>query len=317
MACSGAGDPTVQYMTAASSMARFGLGSVQFGLPYGITNRNPVPALDAVVAMLGLAWCRGCFTLDTAAAYGNAEGVLGAALARLPAVQTDFRIITKTAPLTGKGSVTSADLEVVQTRFERSLVTLGRSSVYGLLVHHVGDLLRPGGRVLADWLKAIKDEGRVARIGVSVYTADEIDRVGELLSPDLVQLPFNLLDQRLLRSGHLRHLKANGCEIHARSIFLQGALLMQPRALPPAFATIRTLLERFHVEARTHGLSPLQACLAFVRGTTEIDAAIVGVTTEAELRECLAAFEDAADFDGANYQCDDPLVLNPALWGGA
>ena len=104
----------------------------------------------------------------------------------------------------------------------------GRGNVYGLLAHHADDLLVPGGRRVFEEMQRLLEEGLVRKIGVSVYSGQQIDSILELYTPDIVQLPLNLFDQRLLESGHLEKLKRRGVEIHARSVFLQGLLLIEP-----------------------------------------------------------------------------------------
>src|SRR5262249_43348603 len=124
----------------------------------------------------------------------------------------------------------NADM-LVQT-FERSLLRLRQQNIYGLLIHDINFLLQTGGDAVWATLRSLQGQGLVEKIGVSVYTGQQIDAVLARFDPTLVQLPINILDQRLILDGHLKKLKARGVEIHARSIFLQGLLLMHPRDVP-------------------------------------------------------------------------------------
>jgi aryl-alcohol dehydrogenase-like predicted oxidoreductase len=132
----------------------------------------------------------------------------------------------------------------------------------------------------------------------------------------LVQLPLNALDRRPLTSGLLERLKSYGTEIHARSVFLQGLLLMPPSDLPEFFQPVRPELTRLRKAWARQGLSPVAACLAFVLRRTEVDAAIVGVNRLTEFAEIEAAALAAGDIDpelGAALEVA-PIYLDPSRW---
>jgi aryl-alcohol dehydrogenase-like predicted oxidoreductase len=288
-------------------MTSLGLGTVQFGMPYGVANRGATTSHDQLNAILAHAARRGVRLIDTAALYGDSEAVLGAAFPR----NHPFSIVTKTPKLGSE----SAGAQALVDAFERSLRNLRQPKLYGLLVHDANDLLRPGGDALWQAMDDLKRRGLVDRIGVSVYTAAQIDAVLERFEPTLVQVPLSIVDQRLLESGHLSRLNERGVEIHARSVFLQGLLLMHPAERPPYFAQFDAELSGFTRFLAEHRMTALQAALAFVHGVEEIDAAIVGVTSQAQLDACLDALEapqQSADF--STLACRNESLLNPALW---
>ena len=286
-------------------MTKLALGTVQFGMPYGISNTKGVPSADEIKRILARAADAGALVIDTAAAYGASEEALGRTLPLGHA----FRIVTKTLKVAGGGTG-------VVTDFHKSLAKLGQKSVYGLLVHDAEDLLGPGGDGVFRGLCQLRAEGLVRKIGVSVYSADQIDRVTARYAIDLIQLPFNFLDQRLLKSGHLAKLKAAGVEVHARSVFLQGALLMPLAELPSHFDSVRPHLARIHDEAARAGHSLLELALGFVLGQQTIDQAVVGVCSENQLVEILAAAKKAGtgSMDFSSYSWNEERILNPALW---
>ncbi len=195
-----------------------------------------------------------------------------------------LRIVTKTPPVSDDVIERRHCLQWLQS-FERSLERLRVDSLYGLLVHHAADLGKPGWEHLVEALHALKSRGMVGRIGVSVYDEQQLDLAESRFRLELVQLPLNALDRRPIESGLLARLKAQGSEIHARSVFLQGLLLMPPSDLPEFFEPVRPALARLHDEWAQRGLSPLAACLAFVLRQPEIDAAVVGVNSLAEFDE--------------------------------
>jgi aryl-alcohol dehydrogenase-like predicted oxidoreductase len=188
------------------------------------------------------------------------------------------------------------------------------ASVYGLLIHHADDLIGDDGHALMDRMLELKRQGLVKKVGVSVYTAEQIDRVLDNFTIDLIQLPMNVLDQRLLVSGHLTQLKAAGVEVHARSAFLQGLLLMDPDAVPPYFDPIRRHLVRYHGKMRQLGLTPVQAALGFVIGLNEIDAVICGVTTHQQLLEICAGANPCRTDLFTEFALDEEGMINPSLW---
>lgn len=283
---------------------RIGLGTVQFGINYGVSNPTGQVSVSEMSAILATAHGARIRVLDTAASYGTAEEVLGGAMR--PDYQ--FDIVTKTLPL-------SQGLEEVEKRARRSLDYLGRKPVEAILVHAAQDLLGSDGPRLWALLQRLRDEGLYKRIGISAYVADRPLELARRYRPDLMQIPFSMLDQRLRQNGELASLKELGIEIHARSIFLQGLLLMDPTKLPanlthagPRLATIRARIAQA-------GMTPVMAALGFVLAQKEVDIAIVGVTSRDELWESLSASAtDLPEFDWPACAVDDPTILTPSHW---
>ncbi len=289
-----------------------GLGTAQFGLAYGISNRDgQTPETEARGILSGAA-TRGFTLIDTAAQYGTSEAVIGRCL---PAGHR-FRIVTKT-PTYEKAALDDGDALRLDAQFRASLRYLGQRTLYGLMIHHAEDLLAENGVVLWRAMQNLKAAGGVEKIGVSLYTPEQLDAVVASFPVDLVQVPVNVLDQRLVRSGRLKRLKQAGVEVHARSIFLQGLLLMDPGALAGPLARAREVLTRYRGLARDRGLTPLEAALAYVNGVGEIDAVIVGVNNARQLDElCAAGRRDrgATPLDFAEFAVDDERIIDPRRW---
>jgi aryl-alcohol dehydrogenase-like predicted oxidoreductase len=287
--------------------AALGLGTVQWGLRYGVANvagKTPIEEVDSIVRH---ARRLGIRVLDTATQYGDAESVLGRS------DLAGFEVVTKT-PSFRSEAINSQQVAELVGAFQDSLDRLGCSHVHGLLLHHADDLLARGGYELVGAMDALKVSGRVRCIGVSVYDGQQLDAVLKLFRPDIVQLPLSVLDQRLLRSGHIDQLKKAGIEIHVRSVFLQGLLLMPLAEVPPYFAPIRSLLTAWHDAARAHGGTLAQAALSFVRDISGVDVVLVGVENEAQLAACYSDFTAMGQFDATGLSCDDPRFVNPAQW---
>lgn len=294
---------------------KLGIGAAQFGVEYGISNNLGKTTESEVAAILDVAAAHGICVIDTSPSYGDSESVLG----RMLPGQHNFRIVTKTIKLM-RDVITPGDAAALEETFLRSLDCLGQPSVYGLLVHQLDDLLAHGGALLMQKAQSLKARGLVEKIGLSLsrFTERQLDQVLDKYPLDLIQLPLNILDQRLLVSGRLRGLKIAGIELHARSIFLQGLLLMQPETLPPWFDEVKGHLRRYHDEIARGGMSPVQAALDFVLALDEIDAVICGVNDATQLRELIRCADQAAaageSHDFRRFAIDDDRFLNPTNW---
>jgi len=289
---------------------RLGIGTVQFGRDYGVTNAGGKVPAEQVRRILDRAASAGMDLLDTATLYGESETTLGAAM---PAGH-GFRIVTKTAQFQSPVITANDATDLLQT-FRLSLKKLRRPAIYGLLLHRATDMLGPGGDRLFDALRQIKAEGLAKKIGASVYTGEEIDRLMDMGDLDLIQLPLNWLDQRLAASGHLAKLHAAGIEIHARSAFLQGVLLQAPDSLPAYFAPLRPHLAACRARMAAAGYSPVSAALAYPLSHPEVSAVVCGVTSVHELDQIIDAYPATPPaFEWAAYSNDDAAWLNPSTW---
>lgn len=289
---------------------KLGLGTVQFGLPYGVSNSVGQTDATEVGRILERAASAGIEYLDTAPLYGESESRLGDCLRQ----SARFRIVTKT-PHFEAGEITSREVDRFEAVFHASLEHLGRHAVYGLLVHRADDLLKPGGQRLYEAMQGFKQQGLVEKIGISAYSPEQIEQVIERYRIDLVQAPISVFDQRLLAGGWLTRLKERGIEIHARSVFLQGLLLMDMEAVPSYFAPIRERLQVWRAMAAQHGLAPLEAALGFVMGLKEVDLVLCGVNNLEQLEGLLQAAHTTvlpAWFDGLALQ--DAAFLHPSEW---
>ncbi len=259
---------------------RLALGTAQFGLNYGVANQHGQLGLEESKAVIDFARSANISTLDTAIAYGESEQRLGQigveglhVISKLPSIPVPEKEI----------SIWVADA------VQGSLARLGVQQLYGLLLHRPLQLLEPEGPVLYKALCQLKDNGLVQKIGVSIYDPTELDALCPQYHFDLVQGPFNPIDRRLVHSGWLARLEDAGIEIHVRSIFLQGLLLMTPAKRPEKFSrwdAVWALWERW---LSASGISPLQACIAYAMSHRAISKVVVGVDGIRQLKEIVAA----------------------------
>lgn len=294
-----------------TSLSRIGLGTAQMGMLYGITNcRGRIPQ-DEVRSIFDDAERAGVHTIDCASAYGDAEKILGAELRP----NHPFRIVTKLLPVTD-AAVTEKAVGKCAAAFAASLSALRTERIHGLLVHHGRDLTLPGSERLIDLLMRLRSEKRVRKIGVSVYSPEELEMVADRFVPDIAQIPVNIADQRFVGSRIVAQLRAAGTEIHARSLFLQGILLAEPSDLPGYFSTFASQLARIGEAIERARMSRLEACISFGLHCPEIDVMILGVHSRENFREILSAAGRAAEnaVDASSCAVEDLALVHPSRW---
>lgn len=290
---------------------RIGLGTVQWGLDYGVANKSGRTTDQIVERILVRAGQAGANLLDTAAAYGEAEDVIGRLRSADP-----FEVITKTIAYDTRLQVGSARVSHVIEGFRRSLSRLQRDSVSGLLVHHSEELLAPHGLELWARLVGLKEEGRVGRLGASVYAPDQLEDLLASFPLEIVQLPFNVFDQRFLRSGLLDRLHRMGVEVHIRSAFLQGVVLMQDGVLPPFLGALAPAHALWRKETAGAGMSFVGSALGFCLQHPAVSRVIVGCDS-AEQADMLfnAALERYVELpDMERFDIRDAQLIDPRNW---
>lgn len=284
------------------------LGTAQIGLSYGIANRDGMPSEIEVESILETAWQNGIRILDTARAYGVAEQRIGRWLST--ATQRHPLIITKLR------SVESADRSAIDQEIRASLHALKTDHIHALLCHRANDLLRSEVRAA---LESVKDSGIVDDIGVSIYTEQEMKAAMADPLVTVLQAPISIADRRLPLASLTEAAAERGIRLFARSIYLQGALLMDPATLPSHLHDLAGPLKRFTSIARESGLSSRVLALASVSTEPGLHAVIVGADSAQQVS---AAAKDAAaivpaDAISAARACFTGLpasMLDPRLW---
>lgn len=284
---------------------KIALGTVQFGLEYGVANQVGRVQLADVRNILQEAVAYDVDTLDTAIAYGDSESILG------QVGVGSWSVVTK-MPALPEGCADVAGW--VEAQIEGSLRRLGVSQLHGVLLHSPDQLLGEHGKPLFKALQHLKAQGLARKVGVSIYGPEELDRLIGEMHFDLVQAPLNLLDRRLIESGWVERLKEQGTEVHVRSAFLQGLLLMSPDQRPEKFARWRTIWSEWTRWLGETGLTPLHACLGYVLGVDDVDKVVVGVDSVKQFQEILAASHSALPSLPDWQQPIDTDLINPGRW---
>ena len=274
------------------------LGTVQFGMDYGINNQDGQIYLGEVRKILEVASKSGIDMLDTAYEYGRSEEVLGK-------IGIDgYQIITKTSSLEkGMGHVIDD--------FYESLEKLNINIVAGLLIHDFNDIKHPQFNDLFKQLKDLKHEGVIQKIGFSIYKPHQVDFLLDNFDFDMIQLPFNVFDNRLVEGGQLKKLKKSNVEIHARSIFLQG-LLLNFAKLSGYFSIWKNQFIQYQKMVEEYDLTLLEYALNYVLNTKEIDKVLVGIDNEKQLREIVQSVKESNDL--VSFPINQEELLNPGEW---
>lgn len=291
---------------------RICIGTAQFGLPYGITNaRGKVPEKE-VSEILAKAAQFGINMLDTAQAYGDSQTIIGR---NLP-LNNSIHIVTKlSAQLRTVFSL--QDKSRLDNIFFKSCEELGVDSIDTLLLHSSDDLRKPGSRFLEEWLFSLRDRGLVKRLGVSIYTKEDLRFVNSNLL-DLVQLPLSLYDQRLLNDGTIESLVTSGVALHARSVYLQG-LLLQPVNKWPDW--VANELRDHHNELVRYSLGRgcglIDLALGFVKEQTNLEAVVIGISSMEELLDLKRAWDSPSLWHNKGWKdwaFNSSLNLDPRNW---
>jgi len=272
--------------------SKLGLGTVQFGIPYGISNLLGQTQPIEVTKILEFARKNGISLLDTAYAYGTSEDVLGKNNLK------GFQIVSKFSP-PKKG-------ESINNQLYKSLSRLNVNSIYGYLAHSPLNLLENP----SQWkeLLEFKREGLVKKIGFSLNSPSELETLSQKgLLPDLVQVPFSYLDRRFKPS--LINLKKNGCEVHARSIFLQGLILSNTNTLGDFFDEVKPII--ISLQDNVNNLSG--ALLSFVLDQHFIDKVIIGVENTSQLKENLENFKMGTSLPDLLIHINEKILM-PSQW---
>lgn len=280
---------------------KIALGTVQWGLDYGIANTNGIPSNDELKEIISLATQQGINLYDTAVHYGTAEKRLGGLAPK------ESKIVTKV------GSFTPSN--PLEKQLEKSFKNLDRDDIYGCLFHDSEELLKD----TRLWSKLLryKTEGRVKKIGYSLYEPATMNRLLDKgLLPDIVQLPYSILDRKF--EPYFEFLKQKEVEIHVRSIFLQGLYFLPPHKLPSNLKELSPVLKIINDICQKNKMSLAQFCLNFVDQNAHIDYAVTGIEKRPQFEELTQADNSQINWIKTiqffqNLEVDNKL-LNPSNW---
>ncbi len=292
---------------------RLVLGTVQLGMPYGIANETGQPDLSTSQAIIREAWKHGIREFDTAQGYGRSIEILGYCLSQLERSK-DALVTSKFDP-----SLNHLSRKELSNALDESLALLHISKLAGIMLHreeHL-DLWEKG---LKEIILGFVKEGRVDRVGVSVYSPKKALQALETAGIDMVQFPTNILDRRFVDAGVFDLARKKGKELYIRSVFLQGLLLMDREQLPVEMNNIaRPVLEKLEFVIKEFNLTRQELALGYVKTQFPEAKIIFGAETVGQVKE-------NAGFWNSNlpqtvierlhqaFESVDRTILDPVLW---
>lgn len=279
------------------NLSKLALGSVQFGLDYGINNADGIVQFEEVKRILDVAFSNNIRTIDTARLYGNSEAVLG-------------QIDLNNWQIISKFSSKIDDRSTIENEFLASTKNLQLKKLYGYIAHSADILIENPS--FWNQLKSLKDQGLVNRIGFSIYKTEQLEKLLELgCIPDLVQVQYNFLDRRF--EPFFEPLKKLNCEIHTRSAFLQGLFFKEE--IPDYFLPIKSILKEIQF-LYPNTFERAAFLLAFCLQNPFVDKVVIGVQSAKELQDnidALLTFNPQVNSQLALPNFDSEIVL-PYNW---
>lgn len=287
-------------------MNKLAIGTAQFGMKYGISNQSGIVPPEEIMSILKIADKVGVDTLDTAINYMDSENNLGENNI------SNFKIITKIPAVPNQiDDIDSWIFNQLHSSFQRLKVT----NLYGLLLHSPEDLLGINGPLIYKALRSLKDSGKVLKIGISINSFDTLEKILDLYKFDLIQSPFNLVDRRLIKTGFLNRLKNENYEVHTRSAFLQGLLLMNEFNRPIKFAKWNHLWSELSKWTSLNSESLLKSAIQFPLSFSEIDRVVIGVENTQQFLEIYqAAYNQKKCYSFPDIECENLDLINPSKW---
>ena len=254
--------------------SKLALGSANFGLDYGVANHTGKISESELADMLVVAKAARIEIIDTAQAYGDSETRLGSLCN-----DNQFNLVTKIG-----AEFTNQTLNHDVIHCVKESCRLDQSRLYAVMLHRPEVLLGNQGNEVVRELQILKEQNIVTKVGVSVYSPEILTAISSVFEVDIVQAPFNLFDQRILSSGWSDKLKSSGVEIHTRSVFLQGLLLMQKSGLPDYFMKYWPAhFEAWYEFLDYNRADALEVALKFALQQDWIDKIVVGVDSVSQL----------------------------------
>lgn len=279
------------------------LGTVQFGLEYGINNQVGLISEEKVNEILNRAHLLGVKTLDTASAYGDAEKRIG----EFHKNNKPFRVITKFSKTEGENwekslqnSLDRMNMDIVDTVLFHSYEAFldNKNNLPGIINSAKGRLFK--------------------KLGVSVYTNEELLVLKECEEVEVIQLPFNLLDNEFQRGKILQELKKSGKEIHTRSCFLQGLFFRDEENLTGNLMHLKSYLRKIKNTAKENNIEIGHLALQYVLNKNYIDGVLFGVDSIQQLEQNIIWANEKltnkvfTEID--NIKVAAPDLLNPSKW---
>ena len=244
--------------------------------------------------------------LDTAINYDNSNVILSKMNIKR------FNLISKIS--LPKKNIKDLKNWIIQSVIkERNNLRIKR--LYALLFHDTKILKKKKDIIqICEAIDYLKEKKIIKKIGLSIYDPAELDKYFDYYNFEVVQFPLNIFDRRIIDSGWLDKLKKKQVELHARSIFLQGLLLLNKKNLPKKFLKWEKYFRSFDKFVEEKKISKKCACVSFVRNYSKIDKFVIGVNNYQQIRENLDLIKLKTIKIPTHLQVKSQRLINPKFW---
>lgn len=302
------------------NISKITLGTAQLGMRYGIANKNGKPNINSAINILKYAWKSGINTFDTAPIYGNSEKILGTFISSEIEKKNDLIISTKLLKIKINDEITFEKLtNYIRAHINQSLKNLQIQKIPIYLLHHAPDIYLKDGLII-ECLNQIKKEGLINRFGISVYNPEDVKKSLDFKDLNVIQVPINIFDQRLIQTGLLKKLKKNGYIIFIRSIYLQGLFFLAPNNLPTNLKIAKEPLLRLLNISKKYKIDIAKLAFLFVRDLPEVSSLIIGIEKLDQLKDNLKLSHEKSLHTEVNKVIIEEFselpekLINPSLW---
>ena len=285
-------------------MNKIALGTVQFGMDYGISNKRGKIPRDEVFEILKEASEFGIDTLDTAYLYGESETVIGDFIKKY---KKQFRLVTKSP---------DCKIEQIEDLFDISLKKLNIRRIYGYLIHNFQHYKE--NPKIWDILEKLKKENKIQKIGFSLYYPSELEcLLKKKIEIDIIQVPYSIFDRRF--EPFFNEIKNKNVEIHVRSVFLQGLVFKNPEELVGHFAKIKEKILALNSLSMKYDIPMGALCLNFAILNDSVDKVVVGVDSIENFKENVSSLDYLTDVRNiinqlSQFKEDDEKIILPVNW---
>lgn len=291
------------------------LGTVQFGMDYGIKGQKQ-PSVERAVEMLEYATHNGITTIDTANAYGTAEDVVGVFLSKKTVSRDKLFIISKFRPNLLDEVSPNEYYSVMRANLENTLSRLHTDYLDSYLLHSARYVFDDE---IIETLNSMKRDGLVRRVGVSIYEPEEAKKCIDRPNVEFMQLPYSIFDQRMEKTGVFEYAKKDNIQIHSRSAFIQGLILMNENEVPDFLSKAKPIVRKIDVLCHRHGISRISLAMNYVKQQSRISHLVFGVDNINQLKENIQIFQEDIPADiiediAKEFTDIEADIVMPSLW---
>ena len=291
------------------------LGTVQFGLDYGIKGQKR-PEIGDSVRILDYATQNGVTGLDTASTYGSAEEIVGKFLRKKTIARDKLFIVSKLAPNALKKTQAKDYYKTIKDNLTTTLYRLGLAYLDSYILHNSKSVFDDE---IMEALYRFQKEGYARKTGVSIYEVAEAKKCIERQNAEFMQLPYSILDQRMLNEDIFEMAASANTQIHSRSVFVQGLILMNEKEVPAFLRKAKPMLKKFDKLCQQHNISRAQVAVQFVKQQQAISHLVFGVDNLEQLKKFIITFntnisKETIDKIANEFENIDSSVVMPSLW---